>query len=95
MGIREVVQISVGATLADRRDRFAHHTHWTLKKRSDTSSLYVMVEKKYFIRFMLGLFYKSNSPEAKLSCCVLIVKITLNVSVPYIFFIYIYIYTYI
>lgn len=44
---------------------------------------------------MLGLFYKSNSFEAKLSCCVLIVKITLNVSVPYILYTYIYIYVYI
>lgn len=34
-----MVQISVGATLADRRDSFAHHTHWTLKKCNDTSSL--------------------------------------------------------
>lgn len=39
VGIREVVQVCVGATLAVRRDCFAHHIHWTLEKCNDASSL--------------------------------------------------------
>lgn len=31
VGIREVVQMCVGTTLAVRRDCFAHHIHWTLE----------------------------------------------------------------
>lgn len=39
VGIREVVQMCVGATLAVRRDCFAHHIHWTLEKCNGASSL--------------------------------------------------------
>lgn len=38
-GVREVVQMYIGAALAVTRGCLAHHIHWTLKKCNDPSCL--------------------------------------------------------